>query len=86
MAYSSNPAQNFVTQMLPYSDGASSAAQTVADMLPYSAANPITVTSMEMQIDAGIWAAESGTSTVIFDNFNNIPTTSTNTSGFFGFM
>lgn len=52
----------------------------------HSAANPITVTSMEMQIDAGIWAAESGTSTVIFDNFNNIPTTSTNTSGFFGFM
>jgi len=41
MAYSSNPAQNFVTQMLPYSNGASSAAQTVADMLPYSAGGPM---------------------------------------------
>jgi len=39
--YSTNSAQNFVTQMLPYSDGASAAAKTVADMLPYSSGGPL---------------------------------------------
>lgn len=42
MAWSSNPAQNFVTQMMPYSGGnTSTAAKTVADMLPYSSGGPM---------------------------------------------
>lgn len=43
MAYSSNPAQNFVSQMLPYSQGTSNSTASgfVADMLPYSSGGPL---------------------------------------------
>lgn len=36
----------------------------------HSAANPITVTNLELNLDAGIWGAEAGTDTINFDNFN----------------
>lgn len=47
----------------------------------HSAANPVTVTDIEINIDAGIWAVQSGTETVTFDNFNV-----SHNGNFFAFM
>lgn len=39
----------------------------------HSATNPINMTSMEINIDAGNYSAESSNTTVVFDNFNVLP-------------
>lgn len=41
----------------------------------HSKATPIPITNLQFELDAGNWDTETGTTTVIFDNFNVVPPT-----------